>query len=377
VRVVLDVSAVPDRPVGAGVYTTELARALTGRPDLVLVLVARTDDAHRWAEIAPGAEVHAIAPRSRPARVAWEQVGGDRVAARLRADVWHGPHYTMPARLHAPAVVTIHDLTFFDTPETHERVKVAWFRRATRNSARRAARLVCVSNHTAARLDAIVPDHAPVSVAHHGVDHDRFHVGAGATERDSELAVLAEHGIVPPYIAFVGTVEPRKNLPALVAAFALVAPAHPDLRLVLAGGDGWGITELRAAIGAHRVATRVVRPGYLPDAVIGALYRHAAVVAYPSLAEGFGLPALEAIACGAPLVTALGSAMDEVVDDAAIRVDPHQQAAIADGLRAALEPATAARLRAAGPLVAADYTWERCAQQHIDAYRLATAGVLT
>ncbi len=374
-RIALDVSAVPDRPVGAGVYTIALARALAVHPDIVLALVSREDHAERWHGIAGGAEVHALAPRSRPARVAWEHLQGARAAARLDADVWHGPHYTMPARLTTPAVVTIHDLTFFDSPETHERVKVAWFRTAIRTSARRAARLVCVSDHTAARLDALVPGHAPVTVALLGVDHERFRVTGTGAAGDADLALLAAHGVTPPYIAFVGTAEPRKNLPALVEAFARISADRPDLRLVLAGGDGWGVAALRAAITAHRVATRVVRPGYLSDEAVAALYRRAEVVAYPSLAEGFGLPALEAMACGAPLVTARGTAMDEIVDDAAVQVDPLDVAAIADGLRAALDPTAAARMRAAGPRAAAGSTWERCAQAHVDAYRLALGGV--
>lgn len=376
VRVLLDVSAVPARPVGAGVYTMELARALGRRADVELVLLARGNDRDRWPAIAPRASVHALVPGQRALRLAWELAEGARCAARLGIDVWHGPHYTMPARLDdrgIAAVVTIHDLTFFDSPETHERAKVLWFRRAIRTSARRAARLVCVSRTTADRLATLVPGHAPVTIAHHGVDHARFWplpAPAGA-EPDRDLARLAEHGVMPPYVAFVGTVEPRKNLPALVAAFARVAADDPRLRLVLAGGDGWGTSALRDAIVANRVATRVVRPGYLAHDTVAALYRHAAVVAYPSLAEGFGLPALEALACGAPLLTARGTAMDEVVGDAAIAVDPRDLDAITRGLADALEPATATRLRAAGPVVASRFTWERSAARHVDAYQRA------
>lgn len=367
VRVLLDVSAVPDRPVGAGVYTIELARALIARGDVDLVLLARRGDASRWRALGAPA-VPDLVPAARPVRLAWEQRAGRRVAQELGVELWHGPHYTMPARLTVPAVVTIHDLTFFDTPETHEPAKVAFFRRAIRRSARRADRLVCVSAHTAARLDALVSPHAPVTVARHGVDHDRFRPAA---DRATDVARLAEHGIAPPYVAFVGTAEPRKNLPGLVAAFALAAHERPELRLVLGGGDGWGLDAVRAAITSHAVATRVVRPGYLDDAAVAALYRQAAVVAYPSLAEGFGLPALEALACGAPLVTAAGTAMDEVVADAALTVDPRDTRALADAIMRALQPDVAARLRARGPQVAATYTWTASAQHHVEAYTAA------
>ena len=163
-RVLLDVSAVPPRPVGAGVYTVALARELATRDDITLMLLARTDDGERWATIAPGAAVHTIVPGPRPARLAWEQLRGARTARSLGLDLWHGPHYTMPTRLPCPAIVTVHDLTFFDLPEAHERSKVIFFRRTIRAGAAHATRLVCVSHTTAERLDAVLPDHAPVSV---------------------------------------------------------------------------------------------------------------------------------------------------------------------------------------------------------------------
>lgn len=370
-RIALDVSAVPSRPVGAGVYTVELARHLARRADVALELVARVGDGTRWRTIAPGVPVHAAVPGPRPARLAWEQVEAARLARRIRADVWHGPHYTMPARAPVPAVVTIHDMTFFDHPEWHERAKVLYFRRMMRMSARRAAALVCVSRHTANRLREVLAPAADVVVAHHGVDHARFHPaspdGAGAGD---DLALLARHGVTPPYVAFVGTLEPRKDVPTLVAAFARVARSHPDLRLALAGGDGWGLAEIRDAIERSRAATRIVRTGYLPDDVVPALYRRAAVVAYPSREEGFGVPALEALACGAPLVTTTGSALEEVVGGAALLVPPHDVDALARALHEVLDdPARAAALRAAGPERARSFTWEASVDTHVDVYR--------
>jgi glycosyltransferase involved in cell wall biosynthesis len=369
VRVLLDVTAVPDRPVGAGVYTVALAAGLTGRPDVDLHLTTRRGDS-RWSALAPGATLHPVAPRARPARLAWEQTGAARLAARVRADLWHGPHYTMPVLGPTPAVVTVHDLTFFDHPEWHERSKVLYFRRMIRTSARRARGIVCVSRHTSRRLAEVAPPRGQVQVAHHGVDHDRFR----PQPEPDDLIRLAAHGIRPPYVAFVGTLEPRKDVPALVAAFATLHRRHDALRLVLAGGDGWGAGAVRDAIGAHRVGARVLRPGYLPHDVVPALYRHAAVVAYPSREEGFGLPALEALACGAPLVTTTGSALEEVVGDAALTVTPNDVGALAQALSTALEPGTADRLRAAGPRHAATFTWQASIEAHLELYRrVATA----
>jgi glycosyltransferase involved in cell wall biosynthesis len=370
VRVLLDVSAVPARPVGAGVYTVALASGLARRAgDVELHLLARAGDGDRWARWAPGASVHAVAPRSRPARLAWEQLRGPSFAARVAPDVWHGPHYTMPARSRVPTVVTIHDMTFFDHPEWHERSKVVFFRRMIRTSAAHADVLVCVSEFTARRLRRLVAPSGSVLVIEHGVDHGRFGV---AGDRDVDLVLLAEHGVVPPYVAFVGTIEPRKDVPTLVRAFARIAATRRDLRLVVAGADGWDAARVREAIASSGVATRVVRPGYLPDATLTALYRQAAVMAYPSIEEGFGLPALEALACGTPLVTTDGSALAEIVADAALLVPPGDADALAGALTTVLDDDDlATRLRMAGPERASEYTWDRTVDLHLEAYARA------
>jgi glycosyltransferase involved in cell wall biosynthesis len=369
-RVVLDVSAVPTRPVGAGMYTIALAHGLSAHDGVELHLVTRRADSARWSAVAPAATVHAAAPTARPHRLAWEQLGSASISAQVRPDVWHGPHYTLPIRARVPTVVTVHDLTFFEHPEWHERTKVAYFRPMIAAAARRATVVVCVSAFTARRLRAHVQPQGDMVVVPHGVDHGRFTpAGAGSA---SDHALLARHGIEPPYIAFAGTIEPRKDVPTLVRAFARLAPERPELRLVLAGGDGWGAAAARNAVAASGVSTRILRPGYVDDAVFAALFRNAAAVAYPSLEEGFGLPALEALACGTPLVTTRGSALEEVVGDAALLVAPGDDVALADALRTILhDEELAARLRAAGPDRAATYTWERSVDAHVDAYRRA------
>jgi glycosyltransferase involved in cell wall biosynthesis len=373
VRVLLDVSAVPARPAGAGVYTVALAAALARRAEIELHLAARRDDADRWATLAPGATVHTEAPSARPRRLVWEQTGAPKLALRIDADVWHGPHYTMPLRSPIPTVVTVHDLTFFDHPEWHERTKVPYFRRMIKASARRAAEIVCVSEFTAGRLAAIAPAQGRVTVARHGVDHDRFRPDGDEAQ---DRALLARHGISAPYVAFVGTLEPRKDVPTLVAAFAPLTGDHPDLRLALVGGDGWGVEPIRAAITRSGAATHIVRTGYVEDDVVPALYRRAHAVAYPSLEEGFGVPALEALACGAPLVTTAGSALAEVAGDAARIVPAHDEAALAAALRELVEDdSVAAALRRAGPLQARSFTWTRSVEQHLEVYERAATRV--
>jgi glycosyltransferase involved in cell wall biosynthesis len=369
VRALLDVSAVPDRPVGAGVYTINIARGLAARADVDLHLLTRRGDPGRWSAIAPTATTHALAPDRRPVRLAWEQARAESAVRAIEPDVWHGPHYTMPLRASVPAVVTVHDLTFFDHPEWHERTKVLYFRRMLAAAARRAAVLVCISEYTADRVRERLRPRGEIVVVPHGVDHDRF---APSADRAGDEALLAAHGIAPPYVGFAGTVEPRKDLPSLVRAFAQLAPTRPDLRLVLAGGDGWGAAALRGVIAGSGAATRILRPGYLDDATLTALFRRAAVVAYPSFEEGFGLPALEALACGTPLVTSRGSALEEVTGDAALLVAPGDVEALATAIAAVLDdPALADRLAAGGPPRAAAFTWDRSVAGHVDAYARA------
>ncbi len=368
IRVCLDASAVPAEPAGAGRYTIELAAALGRRHDVALTFVARSGDSERWEELVAGAEVVPTAPRKRPLRLAWEQARLPRLLGRLDVDLHHSPHYTMPESASLPRVVTIHDLTFFDHPEWHERAKAPWFRRAIRVAARHADALVCVSNATADRLAALCPPKAEVTVIPNGVDLDRFRPSEGAAGEDAR--VLSALGIEEPYVAFVGTLEPRKDVPTLVRAFDRLAAAHSDLSLVLAGAPGWGTKAVEKAVADADHRSRVVRLGYLGYEALPALLRRASAVAYPSLAEGFGLPALEALACGAPLVTTAGTAMEEVASGAAILVKPGD----ADGLAGALDmlvrgDAGLAARREFGLSIAARHTWEATAEAHLAVYR--------
>jgi len=373
-RITLDVSAVPDAPAGAGRYTIELASALAARGDLSVTVTARRADAERWRALAEGRlDVLARAPAPRPLRLAWEQLGLPAVLARARPDVHHGPHYTMPERSPVPVVVTIHDCTYFDHPEWHERSKVVLFRRAIRVAARRAAALVCVSETTARELAAACRVDAPVVVAPHGVDHGRF--SPDPPSPGSDDAALRALGIDPGcrFVLFTGTIEPRKDVPTLVRAFSALADEEPDLTLVLAGRPGWRSGPLEEALSASAHRDRIVRTGYVGDDAVPALLRKAAAVAYPSLAEGYGLPALEALACGAPLVTTRGTAMAELAAGAATLVEPSDPVALAEALAAVLRSGApdAARRREAGLEVAAARTWGASAERHVEAYRIA------
>jgi glycosyltransferase involved in cell wall biosynthesis len=369
----LDVSAVPARPGGAGYYTMAVAGGLAGRADVDLTLIARREDRPRWEALADGrAAVSAVVPSARPARLAFEQLRFPRLLSSLGVEIHHAPHYTMPGRAPVPCAVTIHDCTFFDHPEWHVRSKAAFFRRAITRAARHAGALVCVSEVTADRLRAVTEVRAPIVVAPHGVDHGRFR--PAEPEPGADAAALQGVGVPldRPLVVFIGTLEPRKGVAPLVAAFDRVADGDPDLVLVLGGQTGWGLEETEQALAAARHGERIIRTGYLPDPAVPALLRRAALVAYPALEEGFGLPALEALACGAPLVTTEGTAMAEVARGAAVLVAPGDVDQLAAALQQGLagDAGTADR-RALGLRVAAERTWAASVDAHLRAYQLA------
>ncbi len=366
IRLSLDVSAVPTKPAGAGRYTIELVAALGRRDDVSIELVTRQQDSARWEASAPRAHVVAAAPERRPLRLAWEQVRLPRLLKRLDTDLHHSPHYTMPESASLPRVVTLHDFSFFDNPEWYERVKVTWLRRATRVAMSHADAVICVSQTIADRLAKLSPKSTEtMKVIPNGVDLDRF-----CPSDEGDAARLSSLGVKQPYVAFVGTLEPRKDVPTLVRAFDRLASSHPDLSLVLAGAPGWGAKAVDQAVAEAQHGSRVMRLGYLNHEAVPVLLRQAAAVAYPSLSEGFGLPALEALASGAPLVTTTGSAMEEVAAGAALLVEPGDT----DGLAGTLDmlvrgDAGLAARRQCGFSVAARHTWEASADAHVAVYR--------
>jgi glycosyltransferase involved in cell wall biosynthesis len=366
----VDVSAVPADPRGAGRYVIELVRALGARANVELRLEARRDDEHRWYGVAPGAAVVAVVPPSRLARLAWEQVAAPRFVDRWGVDVLHAPHYTMPEIAKVPTVVTVHDLTFFDHPHLHEKVKVSFFKRAITVASKRADAIVCVSEPTARRLHALLSPSVPVHVVPHGIDHETFRPDAAAAGGDDDGERLAELGVRPPYLAFVGTLEPRKDVATLVAAFDRLAadPRHAELTLVVAGGTGWKNEGFEAAVAASPHKERIVRTGYVDDAAVAALLRGAAAFVYPAIDEGFGLPVLEALACGTPTVTTTGSVMDALAEGAAFTAPVSDAGALADVIGAALSGGHDGVRRQHGLEVAARYTWDATAAAHEAVY---------
>lgn len=369
-RVALDVSAVPPRVAGAGRYVVELATRLPAL-GVETTLVTRRDDARRWREWSPGSLLAPVVPSRRVARLVDEAWRLGTSATARTAEVWHGPHYTMPRRGMTPTVVTIHDLTFFTNPEWHERSKVAFFRRAIGYSARHAKVLISVSEFTARQIEEFIPEHAPIVVAPHGVDLAHF-----SASDTNDAALFAARGLPVdvPYVFFVGTFEPRKGIDVLLEAFEELSSSDATLELWLAGQPGWGQGEIERSLGTHRAASRIRRLGFVDESVLAALMRRARAVAYPSRGEGFGLPVLEALASGASVVTSSDTVMAEVALDAALLVGAGDASALAGALATLLGEDDARRhARALGARARAEmFTWEASMTRHLAAYELAT-----
>jgi glycosyltransferase involved in cell wall biosynthesis len=300
--------------------------------------------------------------------------------------IFHGPDFRIPKRGRYRKVVTIHDLVIREPDLVDERFAREGIEKMERTLLRcNPARIITVSEFTRSRLLEYYPSLEPITRAIPlGVDLAKFADPAHAdTARSTPAHTEAEHsaptrsGLPPeldgrPYLLSVGSVEKRKNLVNTIAAFELSRRAHPDLRLLVAGGGGHGADEIEAAIARSPAAGSIVRLGFVDDALLAALYRNAACFVYPSLYEGFGLPVLEAMAAGAPVVTSNRGALAEVAGTAALTADPLDPASIAAAVLTILDsPERRATLISAAHARAAAHTWQRTTDATMEVYREA------
>lgn len=247
-----------------------------------------------------------------------------------KPQVTHSTNLAGPRLKHGKLVVTVHDLSFCRRPEWHKADNTAFSLRALGNAVANADLLITPSRFTADELVELYPaTQGRVRVVPEAVLPVYRPVGDPAAMR----AVLKRHGLARPYLLFVGTLEPRKNLVRLLAAYErLVAGGQDGFDLVLAGGTGWKAGPIEEALSHSAAQGRVRRLGYVPGPELPALYQGAWALAYPSLYEGFGLPVLESLACGTPVVTSAAASLPEVGGDAALYVDPQDEDELLDAL---------------------------------------------
>ncbi|MDQ0377299.1 glycosyltransferase family 4 protein [Amycolatopsis thermophila] len=366
--VLIDATAVPADRGGVGRYVDSLVAALDddGAP---ITVVCQPRDFRLFDRLAPHSRVVPAvqSTATRTARLIWEQTTLPSLARRLGVDVVHSPHYTMPLAGPAASVVTLHDATFFTDAVLHSSVKARFFRGWTRTALRRATLCVVPSKATASEL-ARVARARRLEIIEHGVDVERFHPPAPEEVRAARAAIGLER---TPYVAFLGALEPRKNVPALIRGFVKAVEHRPDPpALVLAGQPGWD-TQVEKALAAAPLRLRVIRAGYLPFDTLAGFLGGAELVAYPSLGEGFGLPVLEAMACGACVLTTRRLSLPEVGGDAVAYcgVGPGDVAVALGELLD--DPARRASLASAAQRRAKEFSWATSAEKHREVYAKA------
>jgi glycosyltransferase involved in cell wall biosynthesis len=356
------------RQAGVHHYARELLRALARAPH----------DGIRFTALLPASAADQLTPDERAAlhvrtvparlesplhRTRFEQIALPRLLRELRADVYHGLAFVAPIAAPCPTIVSVMDLSFLTHPHTHRPIPRLYLRTMTQLSCRRARRIIAISEWTKrdiVRCYGIDP--ARVDAIPLAVDHERFR----PLSPDARRAFRTAHGIGDRAVFYLGSIEPRKNLTRLIDAFArLPQPAQ----LFIGGSLAWKYDEILARVQRLGLHERVHMLGRIEPQDLPAWYSACTVFAYPSLYEGFGFPPLEAMACGAAVVSSDASSLPEVVGDAGLTVAPTDVDALAralarllddDDLRRSLQQRAVAR--------AAAFTWERVATQTIAAY---------
>lgn len=302
-----------------------------------------------------------------PARILWEQLALPPATLRARLDVLHCPVNVRPFLSPCPTVVTIHDLIYLIYADKHKGLKRRYLSLLTGWSVRHAKRVIAVSESTKHDIMRLLgAPEEKIVVVPNGVDKRMQPLPA-----DEVAAFRRAKGLPDRYVLSLGTLEPRKNIPTLLQAFAALRdePELADVKLIVGGARGWMVDDLNKQAAKLGIGGRVMLPGFLDDADLPLWYNGASLLVYPSLYEGFGLPPLEAMACATPTIAADSSSLPEVVGDAGLLVPPTDVAAMAAAIRRVLtDDQLVAQMSAAGRERSQQFSWRRSAEQTLQVY---------
>ena len=383
-RIAVDVAAAINQRAGIGRYARGILDALARRhdPDWVLQIAPRPNDAaaQEWRSRFRYGRLVELPVTERYLWAAWQRLRLPLVPDLLARglDVFYNPDFVLPPLAYAPGVCTVHDLGFMIVPQCSFPRLRELLLRAVPRSLEQASAIVAVSAHTRRDLITLL-----------GVPARRIYVAGNAPDalfrpiadpawRAGERARLAARlgtDLQEPFLLTVGTLEPRKNLVVLLDALAILRDRGRRILLVVVGREGWLFEPIYERVERHglRSSVRFMRDGCDRDLL--ALYNLAAAMVFPSLYEGFGVPPLEALACGAVVVCSTSSSLPEVVGDAALPVSPYDERALADALERALDDEVLrAELRERGPCRARQFTWDAAAESVRTALRAAAGG---
>ncbi len=372
-RVAFNATALLSPLTGVGQYTLQMASALAADPQIdVEFFYGAAWSRSVAAAPLPGAGkllpwLRKHLPRSYEIRRAVQSARFRRHAARGGFDLYHEPNF-LPLPFDGPLVLTVHDLSWIRYPQAHPPERVAAMERYFEPGLRRADLVIAVSQFVKGEIvERFGLDPARVRAIGEGADAMFTPQDAAATRPTLERLGLRHGG----YFLSVGTLEPRKNLQRVLDAYAALPDSlRAEFPLALAGMAGWDTAHTQARIARLVAAGQVRRLGYLPRADLAQVTAGARVLVYPSLYEGFGLPPLEAMACGVPVITSNVSSLPEVVDDAGVLVTPTDTGQIREAMERMAVDADFREDMAARALVRSrDFSWERCAQETVAAYR--------
>jgi glycosyltransferase involved in cell wall biosynthesis len=362
-RLALDVGPLHRQPAGVGIYVSGLAAGLSRlMPDRLALIGVRPNAA--LPPVAAG--VPAIAFNS-PNYHAWLQLRADRDARSTSANVVHYTNAAAPLTARVPFVLTVHDLSVLRLPRLHPKARLATVP-VTLTAIARARAIIVPSRWTRREVvRGLRVSPRRVTVIEHAA---RNAADATGSDGDSEQATLDRYSLQGGrFLLSVGTIEPRKNIPRLLKAFEHVVESDPTLRLVLVGADGWHSAPIKRQISASHLSDRITLTGHIEEAQLRHLMHSCAALAYVSIYEGYGIPIIEAMAVGAPVVASRTTAMPEAAGGAAVLVDPLDPSDIARGLHEAIQHRD--ELGAAGRVRASGRTWTTVAAEHIEVYRWA------
>jgi glycosyltransferase involved in cell wall biosynthesis len=313
--------------------------------------------------------VNSILPTHRPiARIFWEQCIAPFSIVRHRPDILLCPLNVVPLAAACPTVVTVHDLAFMRL-KTHRSSRRSYLSYMTRVSVKRSAHIIAVSDFTRNEVIEVLDTPAQrITAIPNGVDRSMV-----APDKASLAQWRAKNNLTEEFILFVGTLEPRKNLIGLIEAYAKVRQTR-QVPLVVVGAPGWCFTPIYDAVRRLKLEEHVRFEGFVADHDLPFYYAAAAAFVYPSLYEGFGLPPLESMAIGTPVVTSNVASLPEVVGDAALLVPPHSTDALAAAMvRILCDEPLRARLRSAGITQANAFSWETCADAVLNVLKSAVS----
>jgi glycosyltransferase involved in cell wall biosynthesis len=368
-KIAIDLTQIPAQLTGVGFYMENLVKALNELHDDNEYYLFLKPSALATFQVPSQRFKYIIVPK-RPYifRVLWEQFVLPLYLLFMKIDILHSPHYTTPLfGWWFKRVVTFPDMTFFLFPEMHQRWKVSYFQTMTKLSARFADRIISISHSTTQdivnKLGVPVEKVATTQLA----VSPKYQPGL---DKRYVAAVKTKYNLPLEYILFVGTIEPRKNIIGLVRAYFALPQAIKDrFSLVIVGKKGWHYQELFFKVKNSSDRSKIVFPGYVTEDDLPAIYGGASLFVYPSFYEGFGIPVLEALACGVPTITSNLSSMPEVAGNAGLLFDPNNVEELTKAMMLVLnEPARAKKMIDMGLNQAAAFSWKKCAQETLAVY---------